>query len=84
MFKEDLDLWACILVGILFVLCGVGCAFLSTLYVERGYCLASIFGLIMLTILLYCAMIDSKAIRKPDTIHKYKTLLSEKKIKLWG
>lgn len=27
-------------------------------------------------------MIDSKAIRKPDTIHKYKTLLSEKKIKL--
>ena len=30
-------------------------------------------------------MIDSKAIRKPDTkIHKYKTLLSEKKIKLRG
>lgn len=35
MFKEDLDLWACILVGVLFVLCGVGCAFLSTLYVAK-------------------------------------------------
>ena len=35
MFKEDLDLWTCILVGILFVLCGVGCAFLSTLYVAK-------------------------------------------------
>lgn len=35
MIKEDLPMWASILVGILFILSGVGCAFLSTWYESK-------------------------------------------------
>ena len=35
MIKEDLPMWASILVGVLFILSGVGCAFLSTWYESK-------------------------------------------------
>ncbi|MCR5705298.1 MAG: hypothetical protein K6G48_00630 [Acholeplasmatales bacterium] len=35
MIKEDLPMWASILVGVLFILGGVGCAFLSTAYESK-------------------------------------------------